>query len=160
MKVDHEFLINGHRFINLELPSMVQEWVLAKDWNQLDAWVQQQTQSQGLIGREFAKYLGDFNCEHILSLRQSPDEDGIWHDDGSRDMAFSLSLNLKPDTINGGSLMLRNKQTPSVLHEIPPQKYGKMVLFLTGKQGFEHKTCAVSKGERLVAAGWATEKSS
>ena len=45
---------------------------------------------------EFLKQFHDFNfIEFIISIRDSQnewEEDGIWHDDGSRVFAFSLSL--------------------------------------------------------------------
>jgi len=45
---------------------------------------------------EFFQSILDFQfCEHIIAIRKAPgDEEGIWHDDGSRSLGFSLSLNL------------------------------------------------------------------
>ncbi|PIP94022.1 MAG: hypothetical protein COW00_10650 [Bdellovibrio sp. CG12_big_fil_rev_8_21_14_0_65_39_13] len=157
---DPNFQTLGHCFFSLSLPVEVETWVQQENWVALDQWLSDQVQSTGLIGQKLSHYLNNYSVEHIISLRTSPDEDGIWHDDGSRDLAFSLSLNPLPESIKGGDLAMRKKDSPHLETLIPAQKWGTLILFLTGKQGFEHKTCAVEAGKRLVAAGWATERSS
>jgi len=157
---DPNFQTLGHCFFSLSLPQEVETWVQTENWVALDQWLAVEVQNTGLIGQKISDYLKDYSVEHIISLRSAPDEDGIWHDDGSRDLAFSLSLNPTPEKIKGGYLAMRKKESPLLETFIPTQNWGTLILFLTGKQGFEHKTCAVVEGQRLVAAGWATERSS
>ena len=114
----------------------------------------------GLIFNELQKY-GDFSeIEFIISIRSSndePDEDGIWHDDGSRVLAFSLSLCLTPDEIHGGRLEFRRQGSDeTVLASLPSPPFGTMIVFATGWQGFEHKINRVTSGERMIIAGWCT----
>lgn len=157
---DPKFLQKGHCFFSLNLPHEIDQWVSDENWLALDQWLAHHTQKEGMIGNVLSSYLANYSIEHIISLRMDPDEEGIWHDDGSRDLAFSLSLNKSPEQIQGGYLAMRHKNNPGQEVLIDTQNWGTLILFLTGKQGFEHKTCAVSKGRRLVAAGWATERSS
>ena len=100
-----------------------------------------------------------------MALRQAQswdgfqDEEGIWHDDGSRKMGFSLSLNLAPQRIEGGELLIRHRLLHPVQNDegslaIGPLSFGELVLFKTGLEGVEHRTRAVNKGNRLVLAGW------
>lgn len=91
--------------------------------------------------------------EFITPLRTPPDEDGIWHDDGSREMAFSIGLNLQPKNIEGGKFLFREKGTEEYL-EFPPLAWGQLLIFATGTDGFEHRVLKVTKGQRLVIAGW------
>ncbi|GAB4016401.1 MAG: hypothetical protein Fur0010_16150 [Bdellovibrio sp.] len=160
MKVDPLFLANGHKIIPVELPEIVRSFVKNENWNELDHFIKIETRPEGLIGAIISQYIDHFEIEHIIALRKAPDEDGIWHDDGSRDLAFSLSLNPRPNEIIGGRLLLRNKGMPERIIPLQTQPWGHLILFLTGKQQFEHMTEAVQSGQRLVAAGWVTEKSS
>lgn len=157
---DPKFLKNGYCFHTLDLPQEIDQWVHEENWVALDQWLALHTQKEGMIGKIISSYLEAYSIEHIISLRTDPDEDGIWHDDGSRDLAFSLSLNKFPKEIQGGHLAMRQRNSAGEEKQIETQNWGTIILFLTGKQGFEHKTCAVIKGKRLVAAGWATERSS
>lgn len=111
--------------------------------------------SEGGIIFEMMKQVCPVNeIEFIISLRDANnewEEDGIWHDDGSRIMAFSLSLTLnKPE---GGVLEIRKKGAEISL-KIPTPDYGSLIIFQTGKTGFEHKINQVTKGQRLIIAGW------
>jgi hypothetical protein len=97
--------------------------------------------------------------EHIISLREGPqsiDEEGIWHDDGSRLLAFSLSLNKHYENIKGGQLSLRQKDQREEVMVIGPRPFGTLHLFCTGQDDWEHKTSRVHTGSRLVLAGWLT----
>ena len=160
MTNDPLFLKQGYLMLDLKLPKQLDQWVEQKEWSEVDQWLFSETKPTGMIGSQIAKHLSSYDCEHIISIRQQPDEDGIWHDDGSRDLAFSLSLNKDPSLIQGGALSLRNKEDRENEIQLQTQPWGRLIFFLTGKQGFEHKTCEVLRGQRIVAAGWATERSS
>jgi hypothetical protein len=134
--------------------------VLERDWQELDATIRQETISGGLLFEELQRY-GEFSeIEFIISIRSSreePDDDGIWHDDGSRVLAFSLSLTLEPNAIEGGRLEIRKRSTqPGASEVIPTPPYGTLIVFATGHQGFEHKINRVVRGERIIIAGWCT----
>ena len=105
-----------------------------------------------------AEYKEFNHIEHILSYRRGDDpfeEDGIWHDDGSRVLAFSLSLNVF-GAIEGGSLGFRKRGQAEI--ELGPFEPGKLLIFNTGQDGYEHRTARVITGERLVCAGWCSLK--
>lgn len=144
----------GFRIFQLELPEKWREWREQENFGELDQDIAEQLKPHGLLGRLF-QTIGDYQTtEHILSLRRAPDdEDGIWHDDGSRNFAFSLGLNLRPDQIQGGELSLRKKGSLQS-QKFSPLAWGEMVVFLTGVWGYEHQVSKVELGERLIAAGW------
>lgn len=128
--------------------------VLAQDWAQLDQLMRSLVQPGGELYRELARHAKFDTIEHMLALRDgaSPEEeDGIWHDDGSRVLAFSLSLNYY-GLPQGGQLEIRPKgQSTQSLGPYPP---GTLIIFRTGIDGFEHRTRKVEAGLRLVCAGW------
>jgi hypothetical protein len=146
----------GFHLTTFPLPEKVYELVLNQDWQGLDEEMKTLTQ-QGALLYDFLKTFHDFKeIEFIISLRDasSPwEEDGIWHDDGSRVFAFSLSLTLNSENIEGGRLGIRPKGEES-FHAIPTPEFGQIILFLTGAYGFEHKIHRVSKGIRIIIAGW------
>jgi hypothetical protein len=113
-----------------------------------------------VIFDELLRYEKFSQIEFIISIRSSliePDDDGIWHDDGSRVLAFSLSLTLEPVVIEGGCLEIRRREgsnQESVV--IPTPLFGTMIVFATGHRGFEHKINRVIQGERIIIAGWCT----
>ena len=148
-------LINGHKLLKLDLPNEILEAARSKDFPRLDRLM------SDFIQRRLAPLLAEhkeFNhIEHILSYRQGDDpfeEDGIWHDDGSRVLAFSLSLNVFGE-MAGGSLGFRRKGEESL--ELGPYPAGTLLIFNTGQDGYEHRTARVIKGERLVCAGWCSQ---
>lgn len=144
----------GYLITSFPLPENLLTLVGLEDWNQLDQEFQQLTNKDGKI----FQFLQDFHpfssIEFIISLRDSLDpdqEDGIWHDDGSRLMAFSLSLTLEP--FEGGLLEIKNNQKNQ--HAIlKTPEYGQGIIFLTGEYGYIHKINRVTKGKRLIIAGW------
>jgi hypothetical protein len=148
----------GYFLKPISLDPSVREKVLARQWNELDQKMRRETLPGGVVFEELKKY-ADFNeIEFIISIRSSidyPDEDGIWHDDGSRLLAFSLSLTLNPEAIEGGKLEIK-KRDGSRLAEILTPPFGTMIVFATGQSGFEHKINLVAKGERIIIAGWCT----
>jgi hypothetical protein len=148
----------GFTQISVELPEKVREWVTNQDWAPLDLFFGELTSNrpEGKIFKALQS-LGNFtSIEHMLALRSAPeDEEGIWHDDGSRVLAFSLSLNLDPGSIGGGGLYLKKKGAEDKgLSPIGPLPWGEMAVFLTGVHGYEHRVGKVSQGKRLIVAGW------
>jgi hypothetical protein len=151
----------GYFLSSLVLPAAVREQVTQRDWAALDRAIQKETVRGGLIFDELRNYAEFTEIEFIISIRSSleePDDDGIWHDDGSRVLAFSLSLTLDPAAIEGGKLEIRRRGAdPEAESEVlPTPLYGTMIVFATGHQGFEHKINRVSRGERIIIAGWCT----
>jgi hypothetical protein len=146
----------GLNLSTFPLSHEVRESVKNKDWFKVDELMKSLTKRDAPL-YEFLKTYHDFNdIEFIISIRDasSPwEEDGIWHDDGSRVFAFSLSLTLNSEEIEGGKLGIRPKGEESFL-EIPTPEFGGIILFLTGAYGFEHKIHRVTKGVRIIMAGW------
>lgn len=133
-----------------DLKSLVQQ----NNFSRLDEKLNQMTAPEGELFQKLRDFENFSSIEFILSLREATnawEEDGIWHDDGSRLLAFSLSLTLNP--VEGGCLGFREKNSsqPSL---IPTPKFGDILIFKTGTHGYEHKIHAVTRGSRLVCAGW------
>jgi hypothetical protein len=151
-----ELFLNGFYETTFEFDQEIKELVLNENWDGIDQELKRLTSSGG----ELFCFLGAFHdfsaIEFIIALRDSKnewEEDGIWHDDGSRVFAFSLSLTLDPGSIEGGLLGIRKKGKVDYL-QVPTPPFGGIILFLTGTYGYEHKIHAVRKGRRLVIAGW------
>jgi hypothetical protein len=143
------------------LPGAIREYVSARDWNGLDRVIRVETLPGGSVYEELRRYATFTEIEFIISIRSSlehPDEDGIWHDDGSRVLAFSLSLTDDPGSIDGGLLEFRKRGAidGEVIAAIPTPAFGTMIVFATGYQGFEHRINRVRRGERIIIAGWCT----
>lgn len=150
----------GFALVAIRLPSSIREMTARRNWPELDQAIQLETLSGGVIFEELRKYMRFSEIEFIISIRsslQEPDEDGIWHDDGSRVLAFSLSLTLDPQWIEGGKLEFRKMGVPSeAINSVPTPPFGTLIVFSTGHHGFEHRINRVTRGERIVAAGWCT----
>lgn len=146
--------INGHIILRVPLNYSLEEIVLNKDYLELDKYFQKETLPEGLIFKTLSQFCAVKKIEFIISLREAQnewEEDGIWHDDGSRILAFSLSLTKEPPM--GGFLGLRIKGSSKVVM-IPTPAYGDMIIFKTGVDNFEHKIHSVTSGSRLIIAGW------
>lgn len=154
MILNNLLLTQGYLISKIQLPYQVKEHVINKNWKSLDDFFLQDTKMEGVLF-QFLKTLIDFkSTEHIISLREAPnDEEGIWHDDGSRHLGYSLSLNQNPQSISGGELLFRKKNNP-VTQSFGPLEFGEIVVFLSGLYNYEHKVNAVKEGNRLVIAGW------
>lgn len=127
-----------------------------KKWQSLDDTFLKETKK----GKPLFELLNFFHpidsIEFIISLRESKnewEEDGIWHDDGSRQIAFTLSLTHSEEIQEGGILEIKRKED-SLSHSIPTPPFGHIIIFLTGIHGYEHKINKVEKGSRLIIAGW------
>lgn len=140
----------------LNISPRIIECIKKNDWNIVDKEFQKLTSPGGEIFNLLLNYFCFKNIEFMISIRDSAnnwEEDGIWHDDGSRVGAFSLSLTLEPEKIEGGILGIRKKGEEQ-FHKIPTPPLGTMIIFLTGTSGHEHRIHAVTKGRRIVVAGW------
>jgi hypothetical protein len=152
----------GHLLSQMDLPVELRHAIEKRDWVRVDQLIQIETRPGGAIFEELQRYEDFTQIEFIISIRSSlkePDEDGIWHDDGSRVLAFSLSLTLNAEAVQGGRLEMRRRTregVSEVLHSIPTPPYGTAIIFATGHLGFEHKINRVSGGERIIIAGWCT----
>lgn len=146
-------LPKGHLLLSFQSAPLAKDFVVKKDWKALDQLAKSWLEPQGPLFELLQKYCEFQQVEHILALRQAPDDEGIWHDDGSRKLAFSLSLTLDNSSVEGGELSIRAKSSDEI-STLTCRPYGELVLFNTGKDGFEHKISAVRAGQRLVLAGW------
>ncbi len=143
---------NGFIQIQLALPAIASTYIKNQDWNSLDTWLSSCLKPKGLLHLELSKFIVIKETEHIISIREDgDDEDGIWHDDGSREMAFTLSLT--QEKIQGGILQFKNKASKKV-YEISTPKFGVLTVFLTGIHGYEHRVLRVTQGKRIICAGW------
>lgn len=151
-----ELFQNGFHLSYFTLGEEIKESVLSSNWEKLDQQFKELTQKEGRLFN-YLQTFHDFNeIEFIISLRDAEnlwEEDGIWHDDGSRVFAFSLSLTLNTDSLKGGRLGIRLKNSEH-FQQIPTPSFGGIILFLTGLYGFEHKIHQVKEGQRLIIAGW------
>lgn len=151
-----ELFQNGFHLSYFPLGDEIREFVEAQMWQELDDAFKELTQKDGRLFN-FLQTFHDFSSiEFIISIRDAKndwEEDGIWHDDGSRVFAFSLSLTLDSDSILGGRLGVRQKGEERML-EIPTPQFGGIILFLTGIYGFEHCIHQVKQGRRIIIAGW------
>lgn len=139
---------------NFPMENCVLDYVQNENWKALDDYFLAISKPNGLLRAFLDSYLTYQTLEHIIAIRSAPDdEDGIWHDDGSRFLGFSLSLNLEPSLISGGDLRFKKKDNPHI-EIITPRPYGQIILFLSGIYGYEHMVSAVTKSKRMVIAGW------
>jgi hypothetical protein len=149
---------NGHFIKKIDLPAQLLSLVQSKNYQEIDNFFQSLTSKGQLLFDFLAKFCPVEEIEFIISLRSSEndwEEDGIWHDDGSRILAFSLSLSL--NCPQGGVLELREKGSNESI-KIPTPSYGHIIVFKTGIDNFEHKINKVESGERLIIAGWCYPK--
>ena len=152
---------NGYTIVELQLPDQLISFVRDEKYKEIDDLVQDLTSKHGDLYKFFNDFVDLKYIEFIISLRESKndwEEDGIWHDDGSRALAFSLSLSPEPPK-NGGVLEIRKKgETQSI--KIPTPPYGTAIIFQTGRHFYEHKINAVTEGKRLIIAGWCYDSKS
>lgn len=149
-----ELFINGYHLSYFSLSDEIKNLVIQEKWEELDQAFQALTSPEGQLYKTLKEYHDFQSIEFIISIRDSSnswEEDGIWHDDGSRFFAFSLSLTL--GDVKGGRLGLRQKGSESGT-QIPTPSFGGLIMFLTGIYGFEHKIHAVTQGKRIIIAGW------
>lgn len=151
-----ELFQQGYHLTHVSLPDSLREAVVHENWNEVDKIIKEITGDQGSLNLFLQNYHSFKEIEFIISVRDASndwEEDGIWHDDGSRVFAFSLSLTL--NEIKGGRLGMRFKGEEKFTL-IPTPSYGGIILFLTGIYGLEHKIHQVTVGKRIIIAGWCT----
>lgn len=147
---------NGFFLSYFPLGDEIRSYVENEQWDNLDQAFKDLTKKGGSLYNFLQNYHDFSEIEFIISVRDSAnewEEDGIWHDDGSRVFAFSLSLTTEPEKIKGGRLGVRPKGQEQFL-QIPTPGFGTIILFLTGLYGFEHKIHQVQEGRRVIIAGW------
>ncbi len=153
--LENPFLVH-----KLELPEEFKFFVEKADYFQLNIVYEQSLKPHGFLRTFLENHCVFSDLDGIIAKREAPnDDEGIWHDDGSRSMGFSLSLNLFPENISGGNLLIRERFLYSDSNDLgstifPPQAFGTIVLFKTGQDGFEHRVTKVTAGKRIVLAGW------
>ncbi|MCO4793356.1 MAG: 2OG-Fe(II) oxygenase [Bacteriovoracaceae bacterium] len=150
-----EFLRNGFTIINIELPDKIKDLVLAEKWTELDSKFGELLSPGGLLFKKLSDFETFQEIERIIAIREAPDDEGIWHDDGSRKLAFSLSLTINPELVEGGVLHFRKRNSDDI-SKIPTLCFGSMIVFQTGQNDFEHRISSVKKGRRTICAGWCT----
>lgn len=149
-----ELFTQGYHLTSFPLGEEIRSRVQQERWQELDDEFRKLTIKDGRLF-QFLQQFHDFNSiEFIISVRDASndwEEDGIWHDDGSRVFAFSLSLTI--GEIEGGRLAFRHQGgAPHAF--LPTPDFGGIILFLTGRYGFEHKIHQVTRGRRVIIAGW------
>jgi len=151
-----ELFPTGYHLYPFQLDPIVNTWVQQEAWAEVEKYFERLTKPGGAIFSMLQEFHAFSQIEIMISIRDGSnawEEDGIWHDDGSRVFAFSLSLTISPETLEGGSLELRMKNdSHSMIIPTPP--FGTGILFLTGIHGFEHRTRAVRSGRRIILVGW------
>ena len=150
-----KLLEKGFVLENVVLPAELSLAIQTENWSLVDQIFKTLTAPSGALFHQLHQHHEFNSIEFIISLRDAAndfEEDGIWHDDGSRVMAFSLSLTSEP--LEGGVLEIKHKTNPTLHHYLPTPKYGEMIIFLTGEYGFLHKINRVTKNKRLIIAGW------
>lgn len=145
---------SGFVIADFPLDLLVLDLLEKEEWKKLDQYFLDISKTGSPLWNFLSDFLDFKKLEHIIAIRKAPfDEDGIWHDDGSRFLGFSLSLNRNPQNIVGGELRFKKKDSTQT-EVFPPRPYGKIILFLSGIYGYEHMVSAVTEGERIVIAGW------
>lgn len=151
-----ELFTQGFHLSHVSLSDTLREAVEQENWTEVDRQVKILLEKNGSLYNLLQSFHTFEHVEFIISVRNASDEwqeDGIWHDDGSRVFAFSLSLTLNP--IEGGRLGIR-RQGSETFVSLPTPSFGGIILFLTGVYGFEHKIHQVTNGQRIIIAGWCT----
>lgn len=144
---------------NLALSKELELAVKSADWCHVDQICGQLVLPGGALFERLLPLAKQSRMEYIINVRDAQndwEEDGIWHDDGSRVLAFTLGLNLDVTSIAGGELLMREKGSPDY-SSLPPPAWGELIIFKTGVDGYEHKVTAVTQGLRAVMAGWCYE---
>lgn len=153
MILDSELIENNIIQKTYPLPPEIIEYAQNENWLAIDQYFLEAERPGGALFEFMKTFLTFTSIEHIISIRTTPDEDGIWHDDGSRILGFTLSLTENPDKIIGGHLRFRKKGDIDFA-SLPTRPLGEMLIFKTGIYGFEHMVSAVTEGKRVLIAGW------
>ena len=145
---------SGYHLSFIPLADEIKTLVHQEKWSEVDSLFKGLTSEDGQLFRFLQQYHDFATIEFTISIRDAGndwEEDGIWHDDGSRVFAFSLSLT--DEKLEGGRLGIR-RIGEEHFTQIPTPSFGGIIMFLTGIYGFEHKIHQVKKGKRIIIAGW------
>ena len=146
----------GFCLCRLPLSSAMINSIRREDWPVLDNEVFKYLSAEGPWRKLLSRFTTIKSTEHIIAIRDAAnefEEDGIWHDDGSRVLAFSLSLTFNSRNIIGGLLGFRIKGSQH-FEQIPTPLIGTAIIFKTGVSGYEHKIHQLTQGRRIIIAGW------
>src|SRR5690606_23964057 len=148
-----ELFINGYHLSYFPLSEEVRTLVSEERFEELDLIFKDLTSSEGALFKFIQKYHDISSIETMISLRDGSnecEEDGIWHDDGSRVFAFSLSLTL--DEVQGGRLGIKQRGREN-FNPVPTPSFVGISLFITRLSGCEHTSHQVTKGKRCIIVG-------
>ena len=147
-----QLMEQGFVKFTLPFPHDFSHAVNSCNWEVVDKLLFEYLSPNQLLHNILSEYQPFNFTEHIIAIREAAtDEEGIWHDDGSREIAFTWSLN-DDQELEGGELLFRRKGSFPEVITPPPRE--TLIIFLTGKFGFEHKVNQVTKGTRRTIAGW------
>lgn len=154
LKLNEEHILEVPFPFDEQTSSWLKQCLKEKDYLSIDRYFLEIEKPGGTLFNFLTNYLDFTSIEHIISIRKPPhDEDGIWHDDGSRILGFTLSLTPEHFSVEGGELRFKNKRDLDFT-AISLRPFGHMLLFKTGIYGFEHMVTQVTQGERILIAGW------
>ena len=153
----NDLKFHGYCVMPVGLNRELREFIREQDFDAIDSHFQARLSPKADLFNQLRTLCSFTKTEFIISLRESNnewEEDGIWHDDGSRKIAFSWSLTPQHFAPRGGVLSLKRKGDAKDCALIKTPQFGEIVIFNTGQQGWEHKISQVNQGARLVIAGW------
>lgn len=140
----------------VSLPETLEQLIKSQAWNEVDALFTKLFNPHGSLRKKLLEIAEFDHIEHLISIRSAPnDEEGIWHDDGSRTLGFTIGLTCVKENIMGGMLEFRKKGDQK-LTKLLNYNFGHMTVFPTGIFGYEHRVQKVTRGNRLLVAGWCT----
>lgn len=148
-----ELFKNGVTLLSYPVNDQIKKSVEKRSWEEVDQEFYRLCGHEGELFKFLQRFHRFQSIEHMLAIRDPSVDEGIWHDDGSRYMAFTISLTKEHHLVEGGNLLFR-KKGQSELTKLPTPEFGVMTLFLTGHYGYEHKIQRVEDGERIVLVGW------
>ena len=120
----HELRESGALPLFFDIPQDWKPLISSQQYQELYAVIENDLTSEGPLFNQVQSYLHDFlmaqlwSFEWMLAVRQGPEDEeleGIWHDDSSRSVAISLSLNSNPEDIQGGQLLMRRNSYSKML---------------------------------------------
>ena len=95
--LNRDLLNKGFLKIKFPLPDRILPFVKNRNWQELDSFFGQSVLPSGPLFEMLKNYHKFQSIEHMLAIRNAEeDEDGIWHDDGSRYIAFFTLVNSMP----------------------------------------------------------------
>jgi len=153
----NELKKKGFMQMKLDFPSGFAKSLKDCDWLEVDQKFAGYLEKNGYLRAILDQFHPYDTTEHMIAIRDAKvDEDGIWHDDGSRHFAFTWSFNDDPE-LQGGELLFKDRGSDECV-VIDPPSYETLTVFLTGEYNYEHKVNRVLKGVRKTLVGWCSSK--